>query len=71
MSEPKAVLDRNNGVPKAETPPHSPPTPAPDPEVVPVAQRRQFSRAYKLRILNQADACTQVPDFNETFWEDV
>jgi transposase-like protein len=58
MSEPKAVLDRNNGVPKAETPPQPISTPTPDPEVVSVAQRRQFSRAYKLQILNQVDACT-------------
>jgi transposase len=58
MSDPKAVLGRNNGVPKAETSPQPVSTPIPDPEVVPVAQRRQFSRAYKLRILNQVDACT-------------
>ena len=32
----------------------------PDPEVVPKAQRRQFTAEYKERILAQADACTQV-----------
>lgn len=31
----------------------------PDPELVERAQRRRFSPAYKLRILQQADACTQ------------
>jgi transposase len=31
----------------------------PDPEVVPKASRRTFSAAEKLRILNEADACTQ------------
>src|SRR5437764_7455344 len=31
----------------------------PDPEVVPKASRRQFSASEKLRILNEADACTQ------------
>jgi transposase-like protein len=30
-----------------------------DPEVVPKASRRQFSAAEKLRILQEADACTQ------------
>jgi len=58
MSDPKAVLDRNNGVPKAETPPQPASPTIPDPEVVPVAQRRQFSRAYKLRILSHVETCT-------------
>lgn len=31
----------------------------PDPEVSPKASRRTFSAAEKLRILNEADACTQ------------
>jgi len=31
----------------------------PEPEVVPVAQRRQYSAAEKLRILEEADACAQ------------
>ena len=30
----------------------------PDPEVVPTARRRRFSAEYKLRILEEADACT-------------
>jgi len=30
-----------------------------DPEVVPTAKRRQFSAAYKDRILAEADACTE------------
>ena len=31
----------------------------PDPEVVPRAKRRQFSAKYKLRILTEADQCSQ------------
>jgi transposase-like protein len=31
----------------------------PDPEVVPTAKRRRFSAAYKSRILDEADACTE------------
>ena len=30
-----------------------------DPQVVPKAERRQFSTEYKLRILAEADACTE------------
>jgi transposase len=30
-----------------------------DPEVVPVAERRRFTAAEKLRILEEADACTE------------
>ena len=36
----------------------APATVAPDPEVVAVAKRRQFSPAYKRRIVRAADACT-------------
>ena len=32
---------------------------AADPEVVAVAERRKFSSAYKLRILEEADQCTE------------
>lgn len=32
---------------------------APDPEVAPRARRRHFSAAYKLRIVQQADGCSQ------------
>jgi transposase-like protein len=35
------------------------PVSIPDPEVVPQATRRQFSAAYKQRIVAEADACTQ------------
>jgi transposase len=42
--------DRHNG--KTESA-------VPDPEVVPKAKRRQFSAAYKRRILEEADACTE------------
>jgi transposase len=31
----------------------------PDPEVVPKAKRRRFTKQYKQRILKQVDACTQ------------
>ena len=31
----------------------------PDPEVIPKARRRRFSAEYKLRVLAEADACTQ------------
>jgi len=31
----------------------------PDPEVVPRAQRRRFSAEYKLRILDEVDACSE------------
>ena len=31
----------------------------PDPEVVPKAKRRQFTAKYKLRIVEEADACTE------------
>jgi transposase-like protein len=31
----------------------------PDPEVVPRAKRRRFTAAYKLRIIREADACTE------------
>ncbi len=33
--------------------------PKPDPQVVPRATRRQFTAAEKLRVLQEADACTQ------------
>jgi transposase-like protein len=31
----------------------------PDPEVVPTAKRRQFSAAYKQRIVEEADDCSE------------
>jgi len=40
---------------------HSPTVKA-DPEVVPKAKRREFSTEYKLRILAEADACTNRGD---------
>ena len=39
--------------------PQQPSSCSPDPEVLPKASRRTFSAAEKLRILNEADACTQ------------
>jgi len=38
---------------------HDTPTNVPDPEVVPKAKRRTFSAKYKLRILEEADRCTE------------
>ena len=38
---------------------HDAPTDIPDPEVVPKAKRRKFSAAYKRRILEEADNCTE------------
>ncbi len=37
----------------------SQPPAVPDPEVVPKAQRRQFTAEYKRRILQEVEACTQ------------
>ena len=34
-------------------------TEEPDPQVVPKAERRQFSAEYKLRIIDEADRCTE------------
>ena len=39
--------------------PQPPASRPPDPEMVPKASRRTFSATEKLRILNEADACTQ------------
>src|SRR5689334_23615135 len=39
--------------------PKQPSSRSPDPEVLPKASRRTFGAAEKLRILNEADACTQ------------
>jgi transposase len=39
--------------------PQPPTSCPPDPEVLPKTSRRTFSAAEKLRILNEADACTQ------------
>jgi hypothetical protein len=36
-----------------------PETQIPDSEVVPQAKRREFSAQYKLRILEEADRCTE------------
>ena len=42
----------------SETKPE-PETQVPEPEVVAMATKRQFSQAYKLRILEEADGCTE------------
>ena len=46
----ESELDRGGGVS---------PGAAPDPEVAPRAQRRRFSAAYKLRIVERADGCSK------------
>lgn len=60
MPDQEAVLAPNNGTARSETPAGPVSTQAPDPEVAPVAQRRFFTRTYKLRILQQADSLTQL-----------
>lgn len=53
MSEITDFLNRTHGV-KAKKPSKEPET-----EVTPRPKRRQFSAAYKLRILEEADQCTE------------
>ena len=56
---PEAALgseERSDEAPSANAPAG---TPAPDPEVVAKPTRRQFSAAYRLRILEEADRCTE------------
>jgi transposase len=53
MSHDETVRPSLNGYQEAEAPVQ------PDPEVVPKAERRRYPTEYKLRILAQADACTQ------------
>jgi transposase len=50
MTERQAVASKANGYHKSS---------APDPQVKPKAERRRFSGEYKLRILAEADACTE------------
>ena len=52
----ESELDRGGGVSPGAAPAEAP---VPDPEVAPRAQRRRFSAAYKLRIVEQADGCTK------------
>ncbi len=48
----------SEGARRASGEPPAPATVMPDPEVAAVAKRRQFSAAYKRRIVRAADACT-------------
>ena len=50
MSQPSRIEHVLNYVTKNERP---------DPDVVPKAKRRRFSAEYKLRILREADACSE------------
>lgn len=57
MPEITAFLNRTIGVSKTEQPKSKPERP--ETEVAPRAKRRTFSAAYKLRILEEADGCTE------------
>lgn len=57
MPEITAFLNRTNGVSKTEQQQSKPERP--EAEVTPRAKRRTFSAAYKLRILEEADRCTE------------
>ena len=61
MFDTEAKAPSQNGVKAARVKPSvtASPDQVPDPEVVPKAKRRRFTKSYKLRILKQADACTQ------------
>ena len=50
------VEERSDETPRAAVGPARPP---PDPEVVAKPKRRQFTAEYRLRILDEADRCTQ------------
>ena len=50
------VEERSDEIPSAGA---SRARPAPDPEVVAKPKRRQFTAQYRLRILEEADRCTQ------------
>ena len=50
------VEERSDETPRARA---SGARPAPDPEVVAKPKRRQFTAEYRLRILEEADRCTQ------------
>jgi transposase-like protein len=53
MSQEPIVQPSHNGQHAADV------ASTPDPEVVPKAERRHFTAEYKLRILAEADACTE------------
>ena len=61
MLDTQATPQSQNGAMSARVKPSGSvhPEQAPDPEVVPRAKRRFFSKHEKLRILKQADECTQ------------
>ena len=61
MLDTEAMAQPQNGVKAARVkrPVLASPDQVPDPEVVPKAKRRRFTKNYKLRILKQADASTQ------------
>jgi transposase len=50
MSHKQSIISSSNG---------SDPVAQPEPEVVPKATRRSFSAVYKLRIVEEADQCTE------------
>lgn len=63
----RSETERSGGPTREAAPNQAPwqgPAP-PDPEVLEKAQRRQFSAAYKLRILGEVDACTQIGEIGQ------
>ena len=53
---PLGVEERSDEAPRGEV---GQDRPAPDPEVVAKPMRRQFTAAYRLRIVEEADRCTR------------
>ena len=54
---PDPVLEDEEGSDEAPSTGVNTPRPAPDPEVVAKPKRRQFTAAYRLRILEEAERC--------------
>jgi transposase-like protein len=59
VGETQGVRRTTGGSPTAGAPAVERPTSAPDPEVPETKPRRKFTAAYKLRVLHQADQCSQ------------
>ena len=59
MSQPSALTTPTNGKEALKPQPEASPPPGSDTEVVPRARRRRFPVAYKRRILQEVDRCTQ------------
>lgn len=59
VGETQGVRRTTGGSPTAGAPAAKRPISAPEPEVLENKPRRKFTAAYKLRVLNQADQCSQ------------